>query len=313
MKLYYRSNKNIFSKNKKSLFTKNNPISSTNLSNHLLINKNTSNNLNLFSKHIKFCSKNFSLKKLPNLRKYGEIKFNFKNLINDLPLHISNIKNRKVNADAEKVISLFEEYTKKVNDINLMRRQLNEMKTFSKEYAKSGKSLEQLSKDQKKHNQDISKFQDELASIEEKLMIEALKIPNQTHPDVPVGDESKAICLRVIGKKPEFDFNPLDHLEIGKKSDLFDFDNAAKITDSKFVLLKNEAALLEQALINYGVDKIIKKGYTFMTTPDICKNTIIEGCGFNPRDDSSASNNFILLYIFKLLNLIRSISYLQLN
>jgi seryl-tRNA synthetase len=177
-----------------------------------------------------------------------------------------------------------------------MRRQLNEMKTLSKEHAKSGKSLEQLSKDQKKHNQDIVKFQEELASIEEKLMIEALKIPNQTHPDAPVGDESKATCLRVVGKKREFDFEPLDHLEIGKKFDLFDFDNAAKITDSKFVLLKNEAALLEQALINYGVDKIIKKGFTFMTTPDICKNTIIEGCGFNPRDDSSASNIFIYLF-----------------
>lgn len=247
---------------------------------------------NILSQQLEYCTKNFALKKLPNLRKYGEVKFNFKNLINDLPMHKSNIKNRKVDADAEKVISLYQDYTKKVDDINLMRRQLNEMKNLSKEYAKSGKSVDRLAKDQKKHNQDIAKFQDELVIIEEKLMTEALKIPNHTHPDAPVGDESKAVCLRVIGKKPEFDFIPLDHLEIGKKYDLFDFDNAAKITDSKFVLLKNEAALLEQALINYGIDKIIKKGFTFMTTPDICKNTIIEGCGFNPRDESASSKEF---------------------
>jgi len=244
---------------------------------------------NIFLQQQKFTTKNFALKKLPNLRKYGEVKFNFKNLINDLPVHLSNIKNRKVNADAEKVISLYQEYMKKVDDINLMRRQLNEMKILGKEYAESGKSLDLLVKDQKKHNQDITKFQDELAIIEEKLMTEALKIPNQTHPDSPIGDESKANVLKTVGIKPEFDFEPMDHLEIGKKYDLFDFENAAKITDSKFVLLKNEAALLEQALINYGIDKIVKKGFTFMTTPDICKNTIIEGCGFNPRDDSSIS------------------------
>ncbi len=223
------------------------------------------------------------------MKKYREVKFNFKSFNNDLPVHISNIKNRKVNADAEKVISLYKEYMKKVDDINLMRRQLNEMKNLSREYSKSGKSMELLTKDQKKHNQDITKFQEELAEIEEKLMIEALKIPNQTHPDSPIGDESKAKIIKIVGKQPDFDFKAIDHLEIGKKYDLFDFDNAAKITDSKFVILKNEAALLEQALINYGIDKIIKKGFNFITTPDVCKNMIIEGCGFNPRDDSSMS------------------------
>ena len=290
-KLYQRSNQ-FFSINKKNFITTNKPILSPKLINYSIINQDNITKNNIFSEQLKNCSKNFSIKKLPNLRKYGEVKFNFKNLINDLPMYISNIKNRKVNADAEKVIFLYQEYMKKVDDINLMRRQLNEMRNLSKENAKSGKSLEQLTKDQKKHNQDIVKFQNELAIIEEKLMIEALKIPNQTHPDAPVGDETKAVCLKVVGEKPLFDFKPLDHLEIGKKYDLFDFDNAAKITDSKFVLLKNEAALLEQALINYGIDKIIKKGFTFMITPDVCKNTIIEGCGFNPRDESSSSNIF---------------------
>ena len=76
----------------------------------------------------------------------------------------------------------------------------------------------------------------------------------------------------------------MDHLQVGKKYDLFDFENGAKITGSKFVILKNEAAVLELALTNYAIDTLRKKGYTFIITPDICKTPIIEGCGFVPRD-----------------------------
>lgn len=260
---------------------------------------------NCFLKNGLLISKKFSLKKLPNLRKYGDIKFNFKNLITDLPLHLSNIKNRKVAADVEKTITLYQNYMKKLDDINLMRRQLNEMKSLGKDMIKSGKQVDQLAKDQKKHNQDIQKFQAELADIELELMNEALKIPNLTHPDAPIGDETQAKIIKILGKKPDFDFKPLDHLEIGKKYDLFDFDNATKITGSKFVLLKNEAALLEQALLNYAINKIIKKGFTFMTTPDICKNTIIEGCGFNPRDKDACIIIMFSKFLFYFYNKIK--------
>jgi len=289
MKNKFKESAKFFSVNyRKNIFSLNTSLNFLNNKNYSFFHEIGIVN-NSFTRLQKFSSKYFALKKLPNLKKYGEVKFNFKSLLNDLPVHISNIKNRKVNADAENVLALYHKYVQKVDDINLMRRQLNEMKSLSRDYAKSGKSFDQLSKDQKKHINDIAKFQEELVNIEEELMTQALKIPNETHPDVPIGDESKSKILKVVGKQREFDFEPLDHLELGKKYDLFDFDNAAKITDSKFVLLKNEAALLEQALINYGINKIIKKGFTFMTTPDICKNTIIEGCGFNPRDDSSTS------------------------
>lgn len=85
----------------------------------------------------------------------------------------------------------------------------------------------------------------------------------------------------------KFDFEPLDHLAIGKKYDLLDFDNGAKLATSKFVYLKNEAAILELALINWAVDFLRKKGYTFMITPDLCKSSIIDGCGFIPRNTNA--------------------------
>ena len=118
-------------------------------------------------------------------------------------------------------------------------------------------------------------------------MYEALKLPNKTHFDTPIGDESKNEVLFVKGKKPSFDFKPKDHLEIGKINDLLDFENAAKLTGSKHVFLKNQAALLEMALVNWSMSKAVSKGYTPVLTPDIVKTNVLEGCGFHPRDDSS--------------------------
>lgn len=143
----------------------------------------------------------FSIKKLPNLRKYGEVKFNFKNFIMDLPLHISNIRNRKVEADAESVASLYKEYMSKLDDINLMRRQLNKIKHTSTDLKKGGKDITQFTKDAKKSNDDINKYQNELLEIEYKLMDEMLRIPNLTHPDTPVGNEEKAKVLKIVGQK----------------------------------------------------------------------------------------------------------------
>lgn len=66
--------------------------------------------------------------------------------------------------------------------------------------------------------------------------------------------------------------NTRSHLEIGEMFDLFDFQNASKLTGNKFVFLKNEAALLEMALINYAMNKVGKKpGFVPVTTPDFAR------------------------------------------
>jgi seryl-tRNA synthetase len=148
-----------------------------------------------------------SVKKIPNMRKYGELKFNFKNFLSDLPIHISNIKNRKSDADAESVSKFYKEYMAKVDDINLMRRQVNKMKQMTSEIGKKGgdtSSIHQLGRDIKKHNDDINKFQEDLVDIEKSLMDETLRIPNSTHPDAPVGSEENAKIVKIFGKKRKF-------------------------------------------------------------------------------------------------------------
>ena len=102
--------------------------------------------------------------------------------------------------------------------------------------------------------------------------------------DSPVGDESKNQVVETYGECRK---SVVSHLDIGERFDLLDFANASKLTGSKFVFLKNEAAMLEMALTNYAMAKVSSRGFEAVITPDIAKQQVVEACGFQPRDESS--------------------------
>ncbi len=119
-------------------------------------------------------------------------------------------------------------------------------------------------------------------------------MPNMTHPEVPVGDISKAVVVGLHGTKRNFsvncvakhDFESRDAFDLGRIHNLFDTESSVKITGSKFAYFKNAAVTLEFALLRWALDGIQKRGYKMVMTPDLCKTNIVEACGFQPRDDS---------------------------
>ncbi len=110
-------------------------------------------------------------------------------------------------------------------------------------------------------------------------------IPNMSHPDAPVGVDDKANLDVGRGKTPapKFDFQPLDHVDLAEKLDLVDFEAGGRVTGHGFYFLKNEAVLLELALQQFAVNFLIAEGFTPMITPDLARNEILYGIGFNPR------------------------------
>jgi seryl-tRNA synthetase len=109
-------------------------------------------------------------------------------------------------------------------------------------------------------------------------------IPNMTHPDVPDGGEDDAKELS-LGRtsKPKFEFKPLDHIELGEKHDLFDFESAARVAGSGFYYLRNEAVRLDLALQQFAISFLCDRGFTPVTTPDLALTHILQGIGFSPR------------------------------
>ena len=109
-----------------------------------------------------------------------------------------------------------------------------------------------------------------------------------THPDSPIGkDDCENKEIERYGEPPKFDFVPKGHEELMEDLDLIDFERGAKVAGAKFYFLKNEAIFLEQALINFVFQKLVKKGFIPFSTPDLAKDTVLSGIGFNPRGDET--------------------------
>jgi len=106
-----------------------------------------------------------------------------------------------------------------------------------------------------------------------------------THPDAPVGADFAANkVVATFGEPRTFDFKPKDHVALCEALDLADFEAGNKVSGAKFYFLKNEAALLEIALVQYAMHTAVKRGYTPVITPDLARVDILEGIGFQPRD-----------------------------
>jgi len=216
--------------------------------------------------------------------KYGGMRFDFKSMEANLPYLKQNALNRQSDTDPSKVQSLWQRYKKQLFEVEQMRKRKNQ---HASTLPPTASAKEQHREQGKYLKTDLEKMEQGLTVLESELMQTALTLPNLTHPDVPL-TEPKLIELR-NQRKPENWF--LDHLELGKIHDLFDFDTASDITGSKFVIYKNQAVLLEQALINWALQHIATKGYQLLAPPDICRQEILAGCGFRPRDPAGQIYN----------------------
>ena len=109
------------------------------------------------------------------------------------------------------------------------------------------------------------------------------KIPNITHPDAPIGGEEDFRVVEVRGTEPAFDFVPKDHETLLTEQGLLDFERGAKVVGAKFYYAKNALVRLNQALLQYGFDILEKHGFDIFETPDLAKEEVLIGAGFNPR------------------------------
>ncbi|KAJ3216932.1 hypothetical protein HDU67_008751 [Dinochytrium kinnereticum] len=131
----------------------------------------------------------------------------------------------------------------------------------------------------------LAKEEVELGRIGDELYDEARHVPNDSSPDVPVGDESKSITVDMIGSRRMQTAGKAlkDHIELAKLHNLADFDRAGKVSGTGFYFLKNAGVLLEMALIRYALDFCVSKGFQPVAVPDVIRHEVIEACGFNPK------------------------------
>ncbi|MBQ5433450.1 MAG: serine--tRNA ligase [Treponema sp.] len=198
-----------------------------------------------------------------------------------------NIKNRNMTADADLVVKLYDERTALTTKLQNLQQKRNANAASMKQkldaetrqkYIEEGKALKD----------EIAQAQKELEEKEQLLDEAARKIPNMANPEVPIGKvDTENLEVKKVGTPRKFDFKPKDHVQLGELLGLIDFDRGTKVSGPKFYYLKNEAVFLEQALIMYALNILRKHNFTTFITPDVAKQEILQGIGFNPRGNES--------------------------
>jgi seryl-tRNA synthetase len=190
---------------------------------------------------------------------------------------------RDVLDDIDRVVALDGERRAVQKDVDEIRRRQNEVAQATGRERDQEKRAA-LVEEGKALKSAVADEEEKLRRLEAEISQRLRRIPNLTHPDAPTGlTEDASRELRKVGTPRAFDFKPKDHVELGKALDLIDFETAGKVTGTGFYFLKNDAVLLDLALQQFAVRKLIGAGFTPIVTPDLARNHILEGIGFTPR------------------------------
>ncbi len=158
-------------------------------------------------------------------------------------------------------------------NVDEIKAQVQDNKKPSPELVARGKQLKTQ----------LKQLEEQLAAAKSQLDEASLAIPNVPADDVPVGpDESGNQVVRQEGTKPNFTFKPKAHGELMEALDLLDTKRAVKIGGFRTYMLKNEAVLLEQALLNYALGLLVKEGFTPMSAPSLVHREAMVGTGYFP-------------------------------
>lgn len=188
--------------------------------------------------------------------------------------------------DIQALLELDEQRRQLLQKVDDLRRQRNEI---SSKMSK-GKPEPEVLAEAKRIKTDLAAEEPQLADIEKQLNDTLKVIPNVIFEDVPLGGEECSVEIKSWGEKKS---DGVDHLDYALSRDWVDFERGAKVAGAKFYYLKNGLALLENALLQFGLKKVTEHDFSFMTVPDVVSSKILEGCGFNPRTSEQSDEYYI--------------------
>ncbi|KAJ1876479.1 seryl-tRNA synthetase [Coemansia sp. RSA 486] len=260
--------------------------------------------------------------------------FDYKHIRDNAQVLLQNAQDRNVlDARPHRVGELYDEFRKLTTLVNEKRSELNSLskelgslaRNLSNKHRGNMRNVEeptvsnsgmdqsglQAAMNDLKEKAGIAKatiqaIDAQLKAVETRLQYEASKLPNISHPDTPVGDESQARTLKTVGtlhtkdKIPldpsdgtglsEFDFK--DHYDLALDLGIVDMEAGAKVAGSRFHYWRGAGALLELALVQYAMTRATAAGFTPHITPDMARSSIVDACGFRPRSGAEEHARF---------------------
>jgi len=196
-------------------------------------------------------------------------------------------KDKNISIDIDKLLELDKQKNKLLNEIEELRAERNKNAQEIKRLG--GKPPVELIEAGKKIKEQIQKQEEKYKKIEQEFRELMLWVPNIAKEDTPIGkDDSENIVIRYWspddknGEPKKFDFEIKDHIELAKINDLIDFERGVKVSGFRGYFLKNEAVLMHMGLMQYGIKKMIEKGFILLYPPSLVKEWTLYGSGHFP-------------------------------
>ena len=166
-----------------------------------------------------------------------------------------SMRNRNSDPCSEKILSLDKRNRGIISKIQFIQARRNEIASLIGVAKKNGQNATELETESSKLKSEMASLEQEQEKFSRELTEILSSLPNIPLADVPVGkDESANKCVRVVGEIPKFDFKPKHHYELGEDLGLIDFQTAAKVSGSRFTILKGAISKMERALKSFMLD-----------------------------------------------------------
>jgi seryl-tRNA synthetase len=174
-----------------------------------------------------------------------------------------------------------------------LQQQVDELRTRRNENSakmKGGKPEPSMIDEGKQIKVELAEREGYLKTADDEFNDLLQAVPNIIFDDVPLGGEEDSVEIKKWGEQPT---GAKDHLDFALARDWVDFERGAKVAGAKFYYLKGDLALLENAITQYALDFVTKKGFTFMTVPHMVNARTATGTGFAPRSQDQGDQYFI--------------------
>jgi len=195
-------------------------------------------------------------------------------------------RHKGYDVDVSKLLSLDD-------DRRQLQQQVDELRTRRNENAakmKGGRPEQDLIDEGKQIKIELAEREEYLKNAEAEVNQLLQQIPNITLSDVPEGGEEDSVEIKKVGEQST---GAKDHLDFALARDWVDFERGAKVAGAKFYYLKGDLAMLENAITQFALDFITKKGFTFMTVPHLVNSRVATGTGFAPRSSEQSDEYYI--------------------
>lgn len=190
------------------------------------------------------------------------------------------------NVNLDEILALDNQRKTLLQQVEALRKERND----NTAKMKNGKPSDELIAKGKEIKEKLSTLEADLSDFEKELNTKLKTVPNVIFDDVPLGDESASVEVKKWG---ECKTTGVDHLDYAISRDWVDFERGAKVAGAKFYYVKGGLALLENALIQFGIKKIVEHGFTLMDVPDLVNSRVLEGTGFAPRSSEQSDEYYI--------------------